>query len=828
MSRKKKHVSLVPSFERLRIKNPISKEVIGLLLIAFFSFFALALFSYSPDDNTLFSYADSTRHVANWAGVIGAHVAALLLYLCGSAVYVLLVSLMLQAYILFRKRADDQLVIRLGFVPLLVVVSAALCNGYGFDITRSNPGGLIGYAICSTFEVPFGVIGTAIVLWTLFLASMMMIVRFSLVTFIGQVGYSMMIVVRRVLASSWHVVQRGALKSFQLLLVAWGWLSNRLERQHDDVHVSPATSLTQEDFRDEVSVDVAQDDTDCNYWHDLTQKTKTHRNSIQVVQKISRVSAFDSKRRAEKPVVTLEHVREQRSRNIKVYHLPNSVVGHNIFAMRTDDQKGYQKFVEAVKKLNVLQARKSNTFELPDLSLFIQKKNNDQKERLKEESLARGKKLEEKLEHFGIKGRITGVKPGPFITLFEYQPDVTSKISKITALEDDLAMALSAVSIRIIAPIPGKNAIGFEIANPEREDVYFSEIVHAKGFQEFGGKLPLVLGVDVVGKPMVEDLTKMPHLLIGGTTGSGKSVGLNAMLVSMLCSRMPHELKLILIDPKRLEFTPYADIPHLLFPIVTNPLQATKVLAWVVQEMEDRYEKMARAGVRNLAEYQRLASTGEVDQEGNVYEQMPFIVVMIDELADLMIVAGKEVETSIVRIAQMARASGIHMIVATQRPSVDVVTGLIKVNFPSRISFRVSSKVDSRTIIDERGGEKLLGRGDMLFKNSASPHLERIHGAYISDDEIESLAEHLKAQQAPEYLDLREALETGTHKSDEAQDELYPHVKTYLTEVDEISISSLQRHFRIGFNRSARIIQQLEMDGVLAPAQGSKPRKVLR
>lgn len=435
----------------------------------------------------------------------------------------------------------------------------------------------------------------------------------------------------------------------------------------------------------------------------------------------------------------------------------------------------------------------------------------------------RGKLLEQKLAHFGVKGTVLAIKPGPIITLYEYQPDIDTKLSKITALEDDLAMALQAVSIRIIAPIPGRNAVGFEISNQVRESVFAAHIFNSDVFMQAKAQLPIVLGVDTSGKPLVEDLVAMPHLLVGGTTGSGKSVGVNVMLTSLLLTRTPDELRLVLIDPKRLEFTPYADIPHLLFPIVTNPLKASQVLKWVVHEMEQRYIKMAQAGVRNIIDYPAAAV-----QAGLPNEPMPFIAVVIDELADLMMVAGKEVELYIVRLAQMARAAGIHMIVATQRPSVDVVTGIIKVNFPSRVAFRVSSKVDSRTILDQSGAEKLLGRGDLLFMHAASPTLQRVHGAYLSEKEIERVTAHARRERKVAYLSP--AVIDSVHKdsSNEEADELYRDVLEFIRNVDEISISSLQRQYRIGFNRSARIIDQLEQEGLLAPAQGSKPRKVLR
>lgn len=438
----------------------------------------------------------------------------------------------------------------------------------------------------------------------------------------------------------------------------------------------------------------------------------------------------------------------------------------------------------------------------------------------------RGKLLEQKLAHFGVKGAVTAIKPGPLITLYEYQPDINTKLSKITALEDDLAMALQATGIRIIAPIPGKNAVGFEIANQTREAVFAAHLFQSDAFSQTKAHLPIVLGVDISGKPLVEDLVAMPHLLVGGTTGSGKSVGVNVMLTSLLLTKTPDELRLVLVDPKRLEFTPYADVPHLLFPIVTNPLKASQVLKWVVHEMEQRYIKMAEAGVRNVLDYALQSETLQSQGEGR-FEPMPFIAVVIDELADLMMVAGKEVETYIVRLAQMARAAGIHMIVATQRPSVDVVTGIIKVNFPSRVAFRVSSKVDSRTILDQSGAEKLLGKGDLLFMHAASPSLQRIHGSYLAEKEIERVTEYARSERKVEYLSPAVVENVNQQQADQEEDALYRDVLEFIKTVDEISISSLQRQYRIGFNRSARIIDQLEQDGLLAPAQGSKPRKIL-
>lgn len=465
-------------------------------------------------------------------------------------------------------------------------------------------------------------------------------------------------------------------------------------------------------------------------------------------------------------------------------------------------------------------------FNLPDYTLFDyknKKQDEDAKQVFMQELKASSKILEEKLEMFGVSGKVVSIKRGPVVTLFEYNPKADSKISKILALSDDLALALKAVSIRIIAPIPGKSLVGFEVSNQRRDDVLFSEIVNSQDFKDFNGSLPLILGKDTIGSNIVVDLAKMPHLLIAGSTGSGKSVALNALLVSLLCKLKPDDLKLILIDPKRLEFSAYEDIAHLVFPIVTDTKKVVPVLKWAVREMEERYQKMADMGVKNIFDYN--SKIGKADEKNCL---MPNLVIMIDELADLMMTVGKDLEGQIARIAQMARAAGIHMIVATQRPSVDVITGIIKVNFPSRISFRVTSKVDSRTILDCCGAEKLLGKGDMLLLGASSAFLSRLHGAYVSNEEIERVVEHIKKEAVAEYIDLPISLIDDCCKDVDLDDDLYDDIRSFIGTIDEVSISLLQRKFRIGYNRSARIIEKLELEGLVLPSDGSKMRKVVR
>lgn len=462
----------------------------------------------------------------------------------------------------------------------------------------------------------------------------------------------------------------------------------------------------------------------------------------------------------------------------------------------------------------------NNEYIVPPLSLFCHEISKEELHQTKRhEQLATI--LEEKLLRFGIQGKVVSIKAGPVVTLFEYQPHIDAKVSKILALEDDLALALQALAIRIIAPIPGRSVVGFEVANQVRLPVYFSSIMNSSEWQKTVAHLPLVLGVDTSGTKIIVDLATMPHLLIAGATGSGKSVALNAMLVSLLCKKTPDELRLILIDPKRLEFATYAAIPHLLFPIVDDAKQASNALRWVVQEMDRRYQQLAATGVRHIYDYQNRCKTE------TQLEKLPLIVVIIDELSDLMMVAGKDVEMRIARLAQMARAAGIHLIVATQRPSVDVITGIIKVNFPSRIAFKVASKIDSRIILDCAGADKLVGKGDMLYLDGGST-LMRVHGAFITDLERQAVAEHVRAQKLVQYLDTQIQLLVEDDDIDENDQELFQEVLSFVKSRDEVSISLLQRQFRIGYNRSARMIEKLEASGLIITTEGGKTRKVIR
>jgi len=439
------------------------------------------------------------------------------------------------------------------------------------------------------------------------------------------------------------------------------------------------------------------------------------------------------------------------------------------------------------------------------------------------------KLVEKKLEDFGVRGQVVEVSPGPVITTFEYKPAPGIKINKIVNLTDDLALALRATSIRIVAPIPGKAVIGIEIPNAARQMVRFKEVVASSVFGKAKSKLTICLGKDIVGNPVVTELDKMPHLLIAGATGTGKSVALNSMICSLLYKSNPDEVKLIMVDPKRIELSTYDGIPHLITPVVINVKKATNALFWAVREMERRYELLSEKKARNIKQYNNKIEKEKKPAEGETLEKLPFIIIIIDELADLMIVASRDVEVALTRLAQMARAAGIHLILATQRPSVDVLTGIIKANFPTRLTFQVSSKTDSRTIIDMNGAENLLGDGDMLFLPPGTARLQRIHGAYISEEEITGITDFLRKQKPPEYNEkVTETVAIDETKGDgEDYDERYDDAVALITKTRQASISMLQRHLRIGYNRAARIIETMEREGIVGPSDGSKPRDVL-
>ncbi|MGH9384425.1 MAG: DNA translocase FtsK, partial [Vicinamibacterales bacterium] len=476
-----------------------------------------------------------------------------------------------------------------------------------------------------------------------------------------------------------------------------------------------------------------------------------------------------------------------------------------------------------------LPERRLGSYVLPPLSLLDPAKGErkiDERELMDSARL-----LEEKCREFSVEGSVVQIHPGPVVTTFEFKPDAGVKYSKVTGLADDLCLAMKAESV-LIDRIPGKATVGIQIPNPNREAITLRELLESDASARALSKVTLSLGKTIHGEPYMADLAMMPHLLIAGSTGTGKSVGLNAMLTSILYRSTPDDVRMIMIDPKRLELGMYEDIPHLMTPVVVDPKKAANSLKWAVHEMEERYKTLAAFGVRNIDQYNRnvraMIEAKEASEDGVPRRPLPFIVVVVDELADLMMVAGNEVEESICRLAQMARAVGIHLILATQRPSVDVITGLIKANLPSRISFRVSSKIDSRTILDSNGAEQLLGKGDMLFLPPASSRHIRLHGPYISEQESARVASFLRKQGKPQYDD---SITSDEKKPGEElvfeKDDLYDEAARIVVESGQVSISYLQRKMRIGFSRAARLVDMMEAEGLVSPTTGGKPREVL-
>ncbi len=532
--------------------------------------------------------------------------------------------------------------------------------------------------------------------------------------------------------------------------------------------------------------------------------------------------------------------------------------------MQKKDKEPEKKEEFAVQK-NFPFANESGDYQVPPVTLLNDPTEIRDAGKMREELMLNSTILEKKLADFGVEGRVVQVLPGPVITLYEFEPGSGIKVSRILSLTDDLALAMRAPSVRILAPVPGKSVVGIELPNPKRETVSFKEIICSESFQETHSKIALAVGKDHIGRPVAEDLAQVPHLLMAGSTGSGKSVGINTMICSLLLNATPEEVKMIMIDPKMLELNMYDGIPHLIAPVVTNPKKAAAALQWAVSEMERRYKLMAESSVRNISGFNQKVDKLQLEHnrkrkpkipkykvkdpvvepeaadglneeftteksEMEIPTKLPYIVIVIDELADLMMVACKGVEDSLTRLAQMARAAGIHLIVATQRPSVDVLTGIIKANFPARISYQVTSRVDSRTILDCAGAEKLLGKGDMLFLPPGTSKIHRIHGAMVSDEEINRILKFIKDQEKkPEYEDdvFEQVVEATRAEEDEEEfDEKYDEAVALVARERQASISMIQRKLRVGYNRAARMVEIMEREGVVGPSDGIKPRDV--
>ncbi len=720
----------------------VRAELVGLALGLACGFLVLALASYRTSDPS-FNTAAGPVQPHNLGGIVGSHVADLLLQTLGIAAWLVPLDLGVCAvrYILLRPFAHPGWV-GVGYTALTLTTAGLLSLGLGtvrFDQLDLSAGGALGQLLASGLVRYLNGPGTALVLGVGWLSSLMFTVNLSLYGF-------------------------------------WEGLRLRMVG--------------------------------------LSQRVRD-----------------DLIRRRE------QRARRRERRQAARAPTPRPKAGRGSAPKAKPDEKGPKLEIPTRPKAPVQEAfpfaREIDGYRLPSLDLLDP--GAPPGTGPDEESLRMASKvLEKKLQDFGVDGTVEKVRPGPVITLYEFKPAPGVKINRIVNLSDDLALALQALSVRIIAPIPGKAAVGIEIPNHQRETVYLRDILASPPYQESKSKLTLALGTDTAGNPYVADLARMPHLLIAGATGSGKSVAVHAMLASLLFRATPKEVRLLIVDPKMLELSVYNDIPHLLLPVVTEPKKAALALRWAVQEMERRYRLMADEQVRNITTYNKKIERrikelrGRPPAEDENTEVLPYIVVVIDELADLMMVASKDVEEAIARLAQMARAAGIHLIVATQRPSVDVLTGMIKANFPARIAFQVASRVDSRTILDTQGAETLLGGGDMLFLPPGTARLERVHGSFVSEDEIARLTAFLREQGEPAYQEeILEEPDPTLVPDDPEFDELYDKAVALVAETRQASISMIQRRLQIGYNRAARMIERMEQEGVVGPSRGSKPREVL-
>ncbi len=761
------------------VKHYLHTYFVTFLLLVSTIIVSLALWSFRAEDCSFFYHATQVD-CKNILGYFGATLAAGIVYLFGTIAYAIPFLMAYALVFMFRFQQVTDNLDRIVGCAVATVLLTALCSFHNLGLHDfSGPGGIIG-TMALKFLHSFDYVMQGIILYTLLFASSILVLRFIHLK-IALIACALIAKFIKYLVKVDNPPARFVrmVAAFLAIIIIQFWqfckwiykILSGLAVQNGKISI----------------VQFEQDDKPVDqYVDDLLQDLFGEEVSLE---------ALDEK--------------IEQAKNVEFENIGNH------------DSVEFENIQEDVPTVVV------KKYQLPDIEKMLDHGNYDDHDKIDSKELAtQSAILEEKLGMFGVKGKVVRVHPGPVITLFEYKPEEHIKLSKIIGLEDDLAMALQAMSIRLIAPIPGKDVVGFEVSNKVRTPVLLSNIFHSAAWTKFKGSLPLILGEDTYGNHIVVDLATMPHVLIAGSTGSGKSVALNCMLVSLLCFKKPEDLKLIIIDPKQIEFTAFEKVAHLLFPIVVDCKRAVPVLKWLVMTMEQRYENMAEVGVKNIFEYQKL------QKEQTNLEPMPFIVVIIDELADLMMTTGKDAETLIARIAQMARAAGIHMIVATQRPSVDVITGLIKVNFPNRISFKVTSKVDSRTILDEMGAERLLGKGDMLFIDAKEPHMRRVHGAYVSEQEVSYLVRHIQQQQAPEFLDISDFFATESESNDsslyETDQALYAQVVDLLAECDEVSISMIQRRFRIGYNRSARIIETLQARGLIMPSDGGKMRRVVK
>ena len=779
-------------------------EFVGVALFALALIWLVALASYNASDPVWFFNTGEKALPSNFAGQVGAFIAELSYQVLGYSAYLTPVMLVVLGWHYFWCRTLDAAYTKLiGAGLLFGCVSSFMSLAFGTTQIAGKTfraGGFIGDRLAALLSTYLNRTGSIILILTLLFLGIILSTQFSLGRLFGVIGQILRDRCTALFAAyqSWREEQRRNKQRQEVL-------RKHLEKAKDTEAAKPKIAVRNTGEQASAPRPVAE----------AAQLPMKPRAQEDAPRKPSRTAAM-----MEAAAAALKAASSRPTPPPTVRRPPPSVAPP----------------LPLPEPEKLPAERKKGTYTLPPLALLDAPRS---ERKIDERELMDGARLlEEKCREFSVEGSVVQIHPGPVVTTYEFKPDAGVKYSKITGLADDLCLAMQAESV-LIDRIPGKSTVGIQIPNPNRELISMRELLEADAYKRSASKLTLALGKTIHGEPFVSDLATMPHLLIAGSTGTGKSVSVNAMLSSILFRATPDDVRLIMIDPKRLELGMYEEIPHLLTPVVVDPKLAANALRWAVREMEERYKTLAAVGVRNIEQYNRnfklaLEETkgGPVlDPKGNEIRALPFIVVLIDELADLMMVASSEVEESICRLAQMARAVGIHLILATQRPSVDVITGLIKANLPARISFRVSSKIDSRTILDGNGAEQLLGKGDMLYLPPASSRYVRLHGPYISEQESARLASFLRKQGKPTYdTTITDDDKKTSADLDFEKDELYDEAARIVVSSGQASVSYLQRRLRIGFSRAARLVDMMEAEGLVSPisgAAGGKSREVL-
>jgi S-DNA-T family DNA segregation ATPase FtsK/SpoIIIE len=829
--------------------STLFQDLLGLFFLFLATFTLLALCSYSNHDPSFFT--SSRAPAKNLAGIFGSHWASLLWQALGAAAFMQVTIFFLAGIALFRRISRQAWALATANYLLLLVATAA-----SFGLVRkpmhvggtSFPlGGMVGELLGGFFQSYLNTAGAAL---------------FTACVFLFAISLSTKVSVRDLGLYLWLGISKAGVMVAGILLYlgmqVWGALAQGYGEIRPAVGKAVSSGFSQffELFHraKEARAEKAE----------AAAMAKTKEPKIvaavapPIVERAGNVipiraqQAHKEEAISEMPDVTRvesengpEIIYDKTDSAQEMFDNPGEMGAAKGEASNFSPLMNFVKSKISQNEKAVKTALgKKIRYEMPPLS-FLNTPIAEEHKLDREELLRNSKMLEEKLGDFNVKGQVTAVKPGPVVTMYEFKPAPGVKVNSISNLSDDLALALSAKSIRIVAPIPGRDVVGIEVPNKHRESVLLKEIIGSDTFHSKNHSIPIAIGKDILGAPVVADLKKMPHLLVAGTTGSGKSVFINTLICSALYKFSPQDLQLILVDPKQLELAPYNDIPHLLLPVVTEPRKASLALNWAVQEMERRYRVIAASVTRDQEGYnKKLDEVGEekmsllinknrtdLDEKFSA-ERMPKLVIIIDELADLMMTAKADVENNICRLAQKARAAGIHLVLATQRPSTDVITGLIKANLPSRICFKVSSKIDSRVMFDAMGAEKLIGAGDMLFMPPGDSALVRMHGAYLSVEEVDQITNFWRAQGKPIYrtdilIDPEEESDEGAFSSEDTSDPAYKQALDIAYTSGAISASYLQRRLRIGYNKAARFVEMMEAQGVVGPADGSKPRPVL-